>query len=568
MSGLPGWPLPTQLSSSLPSSSSPIANPAASDLDNATHADHGSFFNTSYVPFTSPPTPVPSPSPRSSKVVRRQQSELSLLRDVRPHFSALSAEAKNSFLSDLLSSCPVETLVHICNLITPRIKRDFLRDLPPEIALHIVSFITDARTLSRASAVSKFWNSLLSDECLWRSMCKVHKYCSDRITGTRPSAMSQPKPVMWKTPTLPFSYKQHFKVSYLTEGNWRRAGRIVRSHTFGAGTVTNVSMDSEWIIVSLTNCMVYVFSAKTGQHVRNLAGHKQGIWALHLSDVCNASYGFGQEGAWALTGSCDRDLRVWDVRNGYCLHVLKGHTSTIRCVKAVDGRPVAVSASRDGVARVWDIQKGICLRVLEGHTESVRSLDVAGNICVTASYDTTARLWNLDTGECLRIFRGHQQQIYSVAFDGLRVATGSLDSTVRLWDAESGECLALFQGHTSLVGNVQILDDDLVTGGSDGRVIIFSVKNYSTRLRICAHDNSVTTLQVDAHYLVTGGNDGCVKLFDRATGAPVRELTERCDAVWKVLMRRDKCVIMCKRGGNTVVEILGFGPTPEQLCAT
>lgn len=34
------------------------------------------------------------------------------------------------------------------------------------------------------------------------------------------------------------------------------------------------------------------------------------------SDVCNASYGWGQEGAYALSGSCDRELRVWDVRSG------------------------------------------------------------------------------------------------------------------------------------------------------------------------------------------------------------------------------------------------------------
>jgi F-box and WD-40 domain protein CDC4 len=210
-----------------------------------------------------------------------------------------------------------------------------------------------------------------------------------------------------------------------------------------------VSIDSEWIIASLTNCKVYVFSARTGAHVRNLVGHSQGVWALHLvskggradkapcseecetedaddqmldgagsgsgyatpqpqpspraglmngfglgfglssnsthprvdqpptasqsyshisppvspdpharapntlnvstssmrtdsrpssrgkkvkrpnnlpplpkglylkqSDVCNASYGWGQEGAYALSGSCDRELRVWDVRSG------------------------------------------------------------------------------------------------------------------------------------------------------------------------------------------------------------------------------------------------------------
>ena len=76
----------------------------------------------------------------------------------------------------------------------------------------------------------------------------------------------------------------------------------------------------------------------------------------------------------------------------YCLHVLKGHTSTLRCVKALDGRPIAVSASRNGQMRVWDVEKGYCLRTLKGHEASVRALDVVGNIAVSGSYDHTARV--------------------------------------------------------------------------------------------------------------------------------------------------------------------------------
>src|SRR5260221_5411943 len=274
---------------------------------------------------------------------------------------------------------------------------------------------------------------------------------------------------------------------------------------------------------------------------------------------------------------------MYDSVRSYCLHVLKGHTSTIRCVKALDGRPIAVSASRNGQLRVWDIEKGYCLRVLEGHEASVRALDVVGNVAVSGSYDYTARvrvqvrllrlihfdlslqLWNVDTGECIRVLRGHHHQIYSVAFDGKFIATGSLDSTVRLWDFDSGKCLALLQGHTSLVGNLQILDGDLVTAGSDGRVMIFNLEDFQTVLRVCAHDNSVTTMQVDNSYLITGGNDGCVKLFERETGTLVRELTKKCDGVWKVVMRKDNCVIMCKRDGKTVIEVLSFAPTPDQL---
>ncbi|KAF8329429.1 WD40-repeat-containing domain protein [Cantharellus anzutake] len=441
--------------------------------------------------------------------------------------------------------------------------------------------------------------------------------------------------------------------------NWRQGGRLLHTHhPPGDGVVTNVAIDNEYILVSLTNGFVHVFSSKTGVFIRVLHGHRDGVWALHLvskggkltpppsqagdegratpsacsrsaspnrlrppvselhcgsgpdspsdrgrsaspqvdgcchhlssstgktgtsfreslgldttrpSDVCNASYGWGNSHAIAVTGSCDRTVRVWNVQTGYCLHVLKGHASTIRCVKALDGRPMAVSASRNGQLRVWDVEKGYCLRILQGHEGSVRALDVVGNVAVSGSYDYTARLWNVDTGDCIHVLRGHYRQIYSVAFDGKYIATGSLDSTVRLWDFDTGRCLALLQGHTSLVGNLQIIDGDLVTAGSDGRVIIFNIKDFQTIQRVCAHDNSVTTMQVDKSYLITGGNDGCVKLFERETGTLVRELTEKCDAVWKVVMRKDKCVIMCKREGKTVVEVWSFAPTPEQLCTT
>lgn len=126
-------------------------------------------------------------------------------------------------------------------------------------------------------------------------------------------------------------------------------------------------------------------------------------------------------------------------------------------------------------------------------------------------------------------------------------------------------CTALLQGHTSLVGQLQLSGDTLISGGSDGRVIIFSLKSAETRFRLCAHDNSVTCLQFDDRFLITGGNDGHVKLFEVETGTPIRELTEPCEAVWRVAFKKDKCVIMCKRGGKTVMEILSFRPPEEAL---
>jgi WD40 repeat protein len=80
-----------------------------------------------------------------------------------------------------------------------------------------------------------------------------------------------------------------------------------------------------------------------------------------------------------------------------CKFVLHGHSSTIRCLKVLDGRPIAVSGSRDSSLRVWDIERGMQKHVLVGHTSSVRAIEVHGNRAVSGSYDTTCRLWDVDS---------------------------------------------------------------------------------------------------------------------------------------------------------------------------
>ncbi|EIW75106.1 WD40 repeat-like protein [Coniophora puteana RWD-64-598 SS2] len=460
-------------------------------------------------------------------------------------------------------------------------------------------------------------------------------------------------------PLSPF--RTHFQREYITMCNWRKGGRLLRSHRVpilapDAGVITSLALDQDWVVVGLASARIHVFSARTGVLARTLTGHESGVWAVHLvsrggawrggpqssgersaaaeggagdrvvveeedgagetvvpqsmrtalgldvprpsgpygdgegadgrgkpSDVGCASEGWGQPGALVVSGGCDKLLRVWDVKSGHCIHTLRGHTSTIRCVRVLHNRPLAVTGSRDATLRVWDVQRGVGLRLLQGHTQSVRCLDACGARVVSGSYDTTCRLWDADTGECVHVLRGHQHQIYSVAFDGVRIASGGMDTTVRVWDARSGQCIALLQGHTALVCQLQLFTPPpssafsspsspssssppapaglLATGGADGRVITFSLDTYTARTRLAAHDSSVTALQLDARFLVTGGNDGRVRLYEAATGRHVRDLTEGCESVWKVAHNRaGTCAIMCKRAGKTVMEVWSYRP--------
>ena len=127
---------------------------------------------TLYIPIDSPPTPAPSPGPQAS--FSECPAHLS-----RKEFAGLTPSLRRQYLASIISDCNPSELLFISNTIAPLLKRDFIRDLPPELALHILNFIDDPRTLARASRVSKHWHFMLSDPSLWRSMCLSFQFDGD-----------------------------------------------------------------------------------------------------------------------------------------------------------------------------------------------------------------------------------------------------------------------------------------------------------------------------------------------------------------------------------------------------
>ncbi|KAK0325510.1 hypothetical protein LTR82_003794 [Friedmanniomyces endolithicus] len=534
-------------------------------------------------------------------------------RHMRAMFADMDNDERQRMLAELLNMCDGKLLGFVAGFVGPRLKRDPFSVLPNELCLRILTFIEDPRTLARSSEVSKRWRELVGDDMAWKSLCERHAYrrMSDdkQSSGPRPipnaqasgssgsgynhpygftqpgfaqaqnslvAGLSSSAPDLTRRtsmntmsasvlpPTLssrasssnrsrkakPTSYRSHFKQRYQVETAWRHGGVVsTRQITPDQGVVTSLHLTPNYIIVALDNAKIHVFDTE-GRHLRCLQGHVMGVWAMV---PC---------GDTLVSGGCDRDVRVWDLTTGMAVHMLRGHTSTVRCLK-MSGRDLAISGSRDTTLRVWDIRKGLCKHVLIGHQASVRCLEIHGDLVVSGSYDTTARIWSISEGRCLRTLQGHFSQIYAVAFDGRRVATGSLDTSVRVWDPHTGRCLAQLQGHTSLVGQLQLRGDTLVTGGSDGSVRVWSLQSFSAIHRLAAHDNSVTSLQFDDVRIVSGGSDGRVKVWDLQRGNLVRELGVPAEAVWRVVFEEEKAVVLASRGGKTIMEVWSFAPPPS-----
>lgn len=351
---------------------------------------------------------------------------------------------------------------------------------------------------------------------------------------------------------VPTSYRSHFKHQYMLNTAWTSGGRLAAKYVISnSGVVTSLIMTGGYIVFALDNSKIFVFR-EDGKLLRSLFGHVMGVWALTLW------------GDTLVSGGCDRDVRVWNLKTGECLQILRGHSSTVRCLQMANAT-TAVSGSRDNTIRVWDITRGTCEAVLQGHRSSVRCIEVLGDICVSGSYDFTAKIWRISDGTLLHTLTGHFSQIYSLAFDGKRIATGSLDASIRVWDVETGSCLSVLQGHTSLVGQLQMKDDILVSGGSDGALRVWDLKEFKCVHRLAAHDNSVTSLQFDDNRIVSGGSDGKVRVWDLQTGLHIRDLSSPFDSVWRVAFKDEKVAILASRNNRIHMELTSFCPPREGL---
>ncbi|CAK7236341.1 hypothetical protein SCUCBS95973_009575 [Sporothrix curviconia] len=184
---------------------------------------------------------------------------------------------------------------------------------------------------------------------------------------------------------------------------------------------------------------------------------------------------------------------------------------------------------------------------------------------------------------------GHSDSIYCLQFDEQKIITGSRDKTIRIWDMKTLAC-RLVIGPPEVVRDSKLLYDDegqpthyittayhtrssnsmpaavsfpmhhsasilclqyddriLVTGSSDSSCIVYSVKSgYRPIRRLLHHSAAVLDLCFDDRYIITCSKDVTICVWDRETGAMLKQLRGHSGPVNAVQMR-----------GNTIVSCSG-----------
>ncbi|KAJ7448510.1 hypothetical protein FB451DRAFT_1053803, partial [Mycena latifolia] len=131
---------------------------------------------------------------------------------------------------------------------------------------------------------------------------------------------------------------------------------------------------------------------------------------------------------------------------------IEGHRKWVNSVAFSPDGAYVVSGSGDKTLRIWDVTTGAEVTKMEGHSRRVRSVAFSpdGARVVSGSYDMTVQIWDATTGAEVTKMKGHSDCVYSVAFspDGACVISGSDDKTLRMWDAKTGAEVTKMEGHS------------------------------------------------------------------------------------------------------------------------
>ncbi len=206
-----------------------------------------------------------------------------------------------------------------------------------------------------------------------------------------------------------------------------------------------ITPDGKRILSSSNDQTVRVWDVESGLEKIKLQGHIGTIWSVvAFADNIHA----------LSAGVTDKTIRLWELVSGKCIKTIKcgyKNSDSVFSVAVNKAGTRVVSGHQSGQLRLWNIKTGHCIAIMRGHSDTVNSVKIMPDdrFAISGSSDNTLKVWDLEMGICVGTLEGHKDIVHSVAIapDGTLIAsTGFNDHSVRLWNWKSGECLYVIKG--------------------------------------------------------------------------------------------------------------------------
>mmetsp|Transcript_27868 Transcript_27868/g.27553 ORF Transcript_27868/g.27553 Transcript_27868/m.27553 type:complete len:330 (+) Transcript_27868:35-1024(+) len=263
------------------------------------------------------------------------------------------------------------------------------------------------------------------------------------------------------------------------------------------------------------------------RHVGDLVGHNG--WVTSLAT------GNEEHGNLLVSASRDRSLLIWNVdlsqEQGYIQTVtanphrsLKGHSHFISDVVLSSDNNFALTGSWDTTMRLWDLRAGRTTYRFVGHSKDILTVAMSpdNRQILSGSRDKTIKLWNT-IAEMKYEFdteSSHSDWVSSVRFtpttkDPLIVSAG-WDNTIKLWEQQTYKLKHNLIGHTGCINSITISPDGnfCASGGKDCSVMIWHIKDQVLLYQLDT-GSSVNALAFSpTRYWLAAATDSGIKVWD------------------------------------------------------
>ena len=221
-----------------------------------------------------------------------------------------------------------------------------------------------------------------------------------------------------------------------------------------------------------------------------------------------------------------------------------GHLDRVNGLCFTPDNKIFITASADKTIRLWDMKTGNLLRVIRGFNGSGRDgaimatdLSPDGSllaVSVARSEGSVIRLISIPEGEVVANLYGHQDQyVETVCFspDGNYLASGGIDSGAILWNVKEQklESRINYEGHTSIFEMDFSPDGSLLAiAAAREAVFLWSVAQKRVVKIIEGHNRPITSVSftADGNSILTTGFDGSARLWNTSSGELIRVVEE------------------------------------------
>ncbi|MBI3269545.1 MAG: protein kinase [Planctomycetes bacterium] len=240
------------------------------------------------------------------------------------------------------------------------------------------------------------------------------------------------------------------------------------------------------------------------------------------------------DGRWALAGTTENTVHLWDLSTGKCEKKFEGHRKDVLAMTlSPDGKRL-LTGSEDGTLRLWEIATGKCVRTFEGHSDNVTSVGMSsdGRFAISGSADHNVRVWDLTAEQSLQTLEGHQHPVIAVLVlkEGKVGFSASPDDTLRKWDLAEGKCLETWSLQAGTTA-VHFTPDGrwALTGTGGGEIRLWDLTKGQAVRTFEGHNQSVLALSItpDGRWALSGGIDETLRLWECATGRCLRTFTQK-----------------------------------------